>query len=500
MVWRCDSCGKSFKQKGHFMKHLQQNTPCKSVTQSVESKVIEGKIQEKINELEIGDIEVINQNSNIEYINEIYSSNNSIREKIANYLISTEKDKHNYDEYLTPPVLVDKLISKIPPNILNTPKKFYEPCVGKGSILLGLFDSLFNSLENYCEDIIERCRIIIEECLYFSDINYSNIIVVKELLLLHAQSYCGLRLNCKINYYCGDSLNLDIKSVWDISSFDCIISNPPFNVRQSKTKNKGGGNSLWKKFVLKSVNNWVIEGGYIIMIHPNGWRKPSSPGSKYNGLFKLLTEENQMIYLSMNDIQKGKETFNCSTNYDWYIVHKKKKYKSTHVNDWKNHDNNIDMLEWDFLPNYNISRIYELLSRDDFENCNILYDRSKYGGEQKWVGYKKDDIFKYPLIHNTSKKGTIYHYSSLNDNGHFGIGKVIFGDSGIYNSILDTKGEFGMTHHSMAIIDDEDILPLIKEVIDSKAFGDILKSCSWSTYQIDWRLFLYFRKDFWKYV
>ena len=55
-----------------------------------------------------------------------------------------------------------------------------------------------------------------------------------------------------------------------------------------------------------------------------------------------------------------------------------------------------------------------------------------------------------------------------------------------------------MTHHSMAIVDSKDNLPMIKKAIDSPKFKDILKYCSWSTYQIDWRLFLYFKKDFWK--
>ena len=434
----------------------------------------------------------------IEFIKKIYSDNNNVREQLANYIISSEKEKQNNDEYLTPPFLVDNLISKLPPLFLTKPKKIYEPCVGKGNILLGLFDVLFNSLEDYCENIIERCRIIIEECLYFSDINEKNILIVKDLLLLHAQSYCSFQIDCNINCYCGNSLELDIKNIWNISYFDCIISNPPFNVPQN-SKNKGGGNSLWKKFILKSINHWLINEGYMITIHPNGWRKPSSSGSKYNGLFKLLTEENQMIYLNMNDVNIGKKTFNCSTNFDWYIIHKKKKYKYTFINDWKNNDYYIDMKLWNFLPNYNINKISRLLSNGE-ECCNILYDRSKYGGEQKWVKYKKDNIFKYPLVHNTSKKGVTLYYSSRKDNGHYGIKKLIFGDSGIYNSILDKNGDYGMTHHSMAIVDDENILPKIKEVIDSADFKDILKCCSWSNYQIDWRLFLYLRKDFWKYI
>lgn len=39
----------------------------------------------------------------------------------------------------------------------------------------------------------------------------------------------------------------------------------------------------------------------------------------------------------------------------------------------------------------------------------------------------------------------------------------------------------------------------IKKYIESEKFKKILKSCSWSNYSIDWRLFTYFRKDFYLY-
>ena len=48
-----------------------------------------------------------------------------------------------------------------------------------------------------------------------------------------------------------------------------------------------------------------------------------------------------------------------------------------------------------------------------------------------------------------------YMYSSRNDNGHFGITKVIFGDSGVFNPLIDIEGNYGMTQHAMAIeVDD----------------------------------------------
>ena len=423
-----------------------------------------------------------------------------IRDKLSKVITSSTAEKNNYEEYPTPPKLVDQIINKLPTDLFTKPHKFFEPTCGKGNILLGIFDRLFINLECYCSDPIDRCRIIMENCLYFSDINRNNILIVNEILHNHAQNYCGIRLDYKLNYYCGNTLEIDIHELWNIEQFDCIISNPPFTVQQNNVSKRGGGNSLWKKFLLKSINEWLISDGYLSMIHPNGWRKPCSPGSKYNGIFKLLTQDNQLIYLNMNDGKECTKIFNCKTNFDWYVLHKREKYKSTDINDWKQNNINIDMSLWEFLPNYNIDKISKLIGGINDEKCNILYDRSKYGGEQKWTSSKQDDVFIYKIVHNTSKKGVTFHYSSRNDNGHFGIPKVIFGDSGIHNSVLDINGEYGMTHHSMGIVDSKENLPMIKKAIDSPNFKDILKYCSWSTYQIDWRLFLYFKKDFWKFI
>ena len=66
--YTCEKCGKVFTQKGHFMNHLKRKRPCKPI----ENKVIEEKVQEKLQELsENGEIEIKNKNliSNIQNSN-----------------------------------------------------------------------------------------------------------------------------------------------------------------------------------------------------------------------------------------------------------------------------------------------------------------------------------------------------------------------------------------------------------------------------------------------
>ena len=80
------------------------------------------------------------------------------------------------------------------------------------------------------------------------------------------------------------------------------------------------------------------------------------------------------------------------------------------------------------------------------------------------------------------------------------ITKVIIGESGFDSAVLDIKGEYGMTQDSFGILfDNEEDGKKIHEFIKSDKFIKYYKeSCIWSGFRIDWRLFQYFKKNFWK--
>ena len=87
--YSCYKCGKVFYQKGHFMNHLKRKRPCKSI----ENKVIEEKIQGKLQELsDNGEIEIKNKN----LINNIQNSNTdnmNIQDELMNDVFELIKNK-----------------------------------------------------------------------------------------------------------------------------------------------------------------------------------------------------------------------------------------------------------------------------------------------------------------------------------------------------------------------------------------------------------------------
>jgi hypothetical protein len=99
------------------------------------------------------------------------------------------------------------------------------------------------------------------------------------------------------------------------------------------------------------------------------------------------------------------------------------------------------MNKFGWLPNSNIDSIQNILAKEHNEKCTIIYDRTSYGADKKdRMSKTKTDEFKYPCIHSTPKNGVRYMYSNVNDRGHFGVSKVIFGESGIHNPIIDMEG------------------------------------------------------------
>ncbi len=442
---------------------------------------------------------IIDNNAEIvNNIREIYSiaPANKLRELIEKHFIPTNDEKKQNAEVPTPVKLVDDMLNSIPIEFWKTPKKVFEPCCGKGNFVLGIFDKFYKGLEKMYPDEIERCRVIMTECIYYADLTALNVFITTEIMKCHVQSYCGLdELNFEFNNYTGDTLKLNIEDNWKIDGFNIICGNPPYN----SSGNTSTGNTIWQDFTKKTLNEWLILNGYLLFVHPPGWRKPNTERGKFTKMFDLMTKQNQMLYLEIHGIKDGQKVFNCGTRYDWYLIEKKNQYKNTIIIDEDKKQNEIDLSQLSWLPNSNILEISKILAKDECDKCPIIQSMSAYEPRKKWMSSSQSQDFKYPCVHSTPKSGIRYMYSKVNDKGHFGVAKVIFGDSGIYNPVIDMEGKYGMTQHSMAIkVDSLEEATNISKVIESDKFDKIIQSCLYSSYAIDWNIFKEFKKDFWK--
>jgi hypothetical protein len=301
--------------------------------------------------------------------------------------------------------------------------------------------------------------------------------------------YSLLKLeNNDFNYFIGNSL------VTIDSTYDAVIGNPPFN------SSDGHRFTIWQEFTKQALNKWLNNEGFLLFVHPSGWRKPNTDKGRYVGLYDLMTKYNQMHYLEIHSKKDGWKIFNCGTRFDVYLIQCKERNENTKIIDELGIEHNIDLSLWKWLPNSNFSLINKILAGDNDEKCPIIYSRTSYGTDKSHMSPEKSEEFKYPCIHSTLKNSVRYYYSKTNKNGHFGVAKIIFGESGIFQPIVDINGDYGITHCAMGIeIKTKEEGEKIIKALTSKEFGELIKSSCFSSFRIDWKMFTYFHKNFWEF-
>jgi hypothetical protein len=155
-------------------------------------------------------------------------NNRELSKLIDTYLIPQELEKKSNAEVSTPFKIRQEMLDKMPKEFWTFIKKVCEPCAGKGGFIIDIIDRFMVGLTELIPDEKLRYKTIVEECLYFSDINPTNIFICK-LLIDPYNEY-------KLNYNEGNTLELNITEKWDIDGFDAVIGNPPYNEDPDNSK------------------------------------------------------------------------------------------------------------------------------------------------------------------------------------------------------------------------------------------------------------------------
>jgi len=337
-----------------------------------------------------------------------------------------------------------------------------------------------NGLKESISDEKLRYKTIVEECLYFSEFNPTNIFINKLLIDPYGEY--------ELNYNEGDTLKLDIKTKWNIDGFDAVIGNPPY---QKSTGNKGIGNTLWTIFVEKSLNKWLIKNGYLLYVHPRGWRQ-------INNKTGNLIRQKQIIYLNMNNVKKGLFIFKCATDYDYYLLINTKVYTTTIINDYN--DEEYEYLINDnilFIPNHSLENVYKLIKCTKNEDNGFINDQSSYEPRKKWMSKTNTEKYIYPCVYSINSKNDISKYwSSRNDSGHFMISKFIFSNGNGY--IKDYIGEYGLTQWAYGFKCDKDNMNNVEKAFNNINFKNIIDAINLTSNKYNYVVLKMFKKDFWK--
>jgi hypothetical protein len=359
-----------------------------------------------------------NNNEIINNIREIYRTApaNKIHQLIAKHFIPSIEEKKNNAEIPTPLELVNEMLNKMPNEFWETKKRVFEPCCGKGNFVMKIFEKFYNGLSKLYPNENERCKIIINECLYYADLTPMNVFITTEILKCEIQCKTGNEdIDIIFNSYTGDTLELNINKIFNIVNFDAVIGNPPYN---DDSGNKGKGHMLWDKFVILSLNTFIKENGYLVYVHPAVWRQYEHPCLD-------IIKNKQLLYLEIHNVDDGQKTFRCATRYDWYVLQNTNNINNTIIKGEDGIINNINLRDWKFIPNMMFDEIKKLISNDN--KINLMHSESNYEVRRKWMSHTKTEKHIYPCVYSINKQNIpSFKWSEITNKGHFGICKFIF--------------------------------------------------------------------------
>ena len=317
---------------------------------------------------------IIDTNEEIIYdIREIYHHTpcDKLRNVIAKHFIPSMEEKKQNAEVSTPVELVNDMLDKMPSDFWTEPRSVFEPCCGKGNFVLAIFERFNEGLKNMFPDNEERCRIIIDECLYYADLTPLNVFITTVILKCNIESICGIEPDYEFHSHTGDTLKLDIEKEWGLDGFEAIIGNPPYQIKVGERKT----HPIWNLFVKTSIDNLTEKNGYLLMVHPSGWR---SPEGVFKDVFNKIMSKD-LKYLNMNDFKKGQELFHVGTNFDYYLLQNTNTIDNiTKIVDIRNKNYELNLKKWDFIPSGGFELYEKILCKDDEDNVCILHDYSIY--------------------------------------------------------------------------------------------------------------------------
>jgi hypothetical protein len=412
-------------------------------------------------------------------------NNRELSKLIDKYFIPQELEKKRNAEVSTPFNLRQDMLDKIPVEFWTSIKKVFEPCSGKGGFILDIIDRFMNGLEDTIPDERERYKTIIEECLYFSDINPTNIFICK-LLIAPYNEY-------KLNYNEGNTLVLDIKEKWGIEGFDAVIGNPPYQAVSENGVSKGGGNNLYTKFIYYADKNLILN-GYLLYINPPTYFGPGRSNNKNNmNLRKDVLDKYYYHYINLEECAKH---FNVGSKFIYYLIQ-----KNSNKNDnieivckYKNKvyktNLNQDLLKKDYLPYLLTSECLKILDKvkNNYNDKLQIFHSPDNRSDKKHVlnklkkekieDYKKralENGYIYPM-QSTSVQVVYSSKKCKNQNNK----KVLMSRSGYLKPFYD-NGIIGVGGDCFAcLVEDEIEGNTIIELLNSNLYKFYIETNKWS--------------------
>ena len=184
-----------------------------------------------------------------------------------------------------------------------------------------------------------------------------------------------------------------------------------------------------------------------------------------------------------------------SIGVDLYIVSNQTPSRPTFVIDAMGVASVLDLSKWEFMPNYDLSEIEPILTSEE-GGIKVIYN-SFY--DSRKISQEKRGGFIHPVVHTMTQKGLGIRYTDTPTKGHFGVPKVLLNKNEQQYPVNDFEGKYGMSELTFGIpISSKEEGDAIVAAINTDRFKEIIKATKWSTFQTEYKMFKYFKPDFYK--
>ena len=277
---------------------------------------------------------------------------------IEENLTPIEELKKKTGEVFTPWDLVDEMMRTIPSEFWTNPNhKILEPGSGFGPFAIWAYYRLMVGLKVAFPNEEERRKHIVEKMLYMAELNGVNVDICKTIF-----SSNGLY---RPNIYHGDFLELDPEQEWDISHFDLICGNPPYNKEKVSDSSEM---PLYNEFIEKCIDNCR----FLLFLIPSRW----FIGGKGLDSFREMMLSRKDIKL-IKHFENSQDVFGTGVNIMGGICYFLK--DSLYNGLCKFNQNLIDLSKYDILlTNKNVYTIVDKII--NFDNLSDIYISNSYFG------------------------------------------------------------------------------------------------------------------------
>ena len=400
-------------------------------------------------------------------------------ELIDSCLKPKQKEKQENGEVFTPMCLVFEMLDNLDKHyikkhgrsIFTEPSfKWFDPASGMGNFPVAVYLKLMEGLKTLIPNDEDRKKQIIENMLYMSELNKKNVFISHQIFNMNNQY--------KLNLYEGDTLELDIVSVWglELNSFDVILGNPPYNkggIRSHTGKQLGDKNeTIWTKFIEKSFE-WLKPDGFLVFINPLSWLKKSH--SLHNEML-----EKHIVWLKLWDNSQSKGMINADIPISLYVLQNKlnttnKKTEITSILKRRN----LTTTSTEYLnPKYSIPLAFhsifnKLVGFIETRNLQLEYKTKtiKSSGTKAKIPteYTLEDMWEvdtYTIKEGLMVKKATEQHPDANKR------KLIISNKASFTGAFIDEGKISLTgNHKFYILGDN--LELVKKMLDFKIINII---------------------------